>query len=58
MDDHGQVSAEFLVLMAAVLALATLVVTHLYTTSKDFTRSSFDSTNKAIKTIKKMNGGK
>ncbi len=58
MDDKGQISAEFLVLFAAVLALATLVVTHLYSTGKSFTKSSAESTDKAMKVVKKLNGGK
>ncbi len=52
MDDRGQVSAEMIVLLAAVIAVAYVVVTSLYGTAKD-AKSGFTSASN--RTLEKVN---
>ncbi len=58
MDDFGQISAEALVLLAAVLAVAFVLVSQLVSTSQDYKKSSTQSQLKIDKTLKKIKGGK
>ena len=57
MDDFGQVSAEMVVLLAAVLGIAYFVITSLHGTAKEM-KSNLEGTNDKIsdkmKDIKKL----
>ncbi len=56
MDDKGQVSAEMLVLMAAVLAVAWLVLSSMSSTAKSSTETVNRTTGKILDKIEKMTG--
>ncbi len=58
MDDKGQVSTEMLVLLAAVLAVAFVVVSQLYSSSQGYAKSSTQTRHSIDKTLKKIKGGK
>ena len=58
MDDTGQVSAEMLVLLAAVLAVAFVIVSQLVQTSQVYKKSTTQTRFSIAKELKKIKGGK
>ncbi len=48
MDDYGQVSAEMIVLLAAVIAVAYVIVKSLYGTASDAKHSFTSASNKTL----------
>ncbi len=56
MDDKGQVSAEMLVLMAAVLAVAWLVLSSLTSTAKSTTHSINKTSKKILNKVEEITG--
>ena len=54
-DESGQVSAELLIVTAAVIAVAVLLITQLQKTGKEGSQVLADESDKAISGVKKIN---